>query len=117
MQPHKGLSKHVLCTKAAANTRRTQLRAVASPEWCPVGGKLRAFYLALVKAKMCYGVASWWFDTLLSDCDRPERVRAQAANIAACIPKAANREDALLEALLKPIHSVANRRAFEYHFQ
>ncbi|KAH8615462.1 putative Reverse transcriptase (RNA dependent DNA polymerase) [Trypanosoma vivax] len=59
IQPHKGLSKHVMCMKAAANTRLLQLRAVASPEWGPDREKLRAFYLALVQAKMCYGVASW----------------------------------------------------------
>ncbi|KAG8344077.1 hypothetical protein TRVL_05093 [Trypanosoma vivax] len=70
MQPHKGLSKHALCMKAAANTRPLQLRAVASPERGPDMEKLRAFYLALVQAKMCYGVASWWFDTSLSDRER-----------------------------------------------
>ncbi|KAH8607141.1 hypothetical protein ERJ75_001428600 [Trypanosoma vivax] len=56
MLPHKGLSKHALSMKAAANTRLMQLRAVASPEWGPEREKLRAFYLALVQAKMCYGV-------------------------------------------------------------
>ncbi|KAH8618652.1 hypothetical protein ERJ75_000253500 [Trypanosoma vivax] len=35
VQPRKGLSKHVTCVKAAANTRLLQLRAVASPEWGP----------------------------------------------------------------------------------
>ncbi|KAH8618285.1 hypothetical protein ERJ75_000291200 [Trypanosoma vivax] len=52
MQPHKGLSKHVMCIEEAANTRFLQLRAVASPEWGPDREKLRAFYLALVQAKM-----------------------------------------------------------------
>ncbi|KAH8617826.1 putative Reverse transcriptase (RNA dependent DNA polymerase) [Trypanosoma vivax] len=79
MQPHKGLSKHVMCMKAAANTRLLQLRAVASPEWGPDREKLRAFYLALVQAKMCYGVSSWWFYTLLSDREQVERVQTQAA--------------------------------------
>ncbi|KAH8617545.1 putative Reverse transcriptase (RNA dependent DNA polymerase) [Trypanosoma vivax] len=114
MQPHKGLSKHVMCMKAAANTRLMQLRAVASPEWGPDREKLRAFYLALVQAKMCYGVASWWFETSLSDRERLERVQAQAAHIVAGIPKAANREDALREARLRPINEVAHRRALEY---
>ncbi|CCD20778.1 reverse transcriptase (RNA-dependent DNA polymerase), partial [Trypanosoma vivax Y486] len=117
MQPHKGLSKHVRGMKAAANTRLLQLRAVASPEWGPDREKLRAFYLALVQAKMCYGVASWWFDTSLSDRERLERVQAQAAHIVAGIPKAANREDALREARLKSINEVAHRRALEYYLR
>ncbi|KAH8619571.1 hypothetical protein ERJ75_000151600 [Trypanosoma vivax] len=50
---------------------------------------------------MCYGVASWWFETSLSDRERLERVQTQAAHIVAGIPKAANREDALREARLK----------------
>ncbi|KAH8615400.1 hypothetical protein ERJ75_000588700 [Trypanosoma vivax] len=80
-----------------------QLRAVASPQCGPEREKLRAFCVALVQAKMCYGVASRWFDGSLSDRERLERVRAQAARAAAGIPKAANREDALREARLKPI--------------
>ncbi|CCD15172.1 unnamed protein product [Trypanosoma congolense IL3000] len=52
MQPHKGLSKHVQGAKAAADARLLQLRAVASPEWGPDREKLRAFYLALVQAKV-----------------------------------------------------------------
>ncbi|KAH8609116.1 putative Reverse transcriptase (RNA dependent DNA polymerase) [Trypanosoma vivax] len=115
MQPHKGLSKHVMCMKAAANTRLIQLRAVASPEWGPDREKPRVFYLAFVQAKMCYGVASWWFDTSLSDRERLERVQTQAAHIVAAIPKAANREDGSLEARLKPISEVAHRRALEYY--
>ncbi|KAH8607727.1 putative Reverse transcriptase (RNA dependent DNA polymerase) [Trypanosoma vivax] len=117
MQPHKGLSKHVMCMKAAANTRLLQLRAVASPEWGPDREQLCAFCLALVQAKMCYGVASWWFDTSLSDRERLERVQTQAAHIVAGIPKAANREDALREARLKPINGVAHRRALEYYLR
>ncbi|CCD20135.1 hypothetical protein, conserved, partial [Trypanosoma vivax Y486] len=117
MQPHKRLTKHALSMKAAANTRLLQLRAVASPEWCPDREKLRAFYLALVQAKMCYGVASWWFDTSLSDRERLERVQAQAAHIVAGIPKAANREDALRKARLKPINEVAHRTALEYYLR
>ncbi|KAH8617212.1 putative Reverse transcriptase (RNA dependent DNA polymerase) [Trypanosoma vivax] len=95
MQPHKGLSKHVMCMKAAANTRLTQLRAVASPECGTDREKLRAFYLALGQAKMCYGVASWWFDTSLSDLERMERGQTQAAHIVAGIPKAGKREGLL----------------------
>ncbi|KAG8338859.1 putative retrotransposon hot spot protein [Trypanosoma vivax] len=95
MRPHKGLSKHAMCMKAPVNTRLMQLRAVASPEWGPDRKKLRAFCVALVQAKMCYGVASWWFDASLSDRERLERVQARAAHIVAGIPKAANREDAL----------------------
>ncbi|KAG8344882.1 hypothetical protein TRVL_04294 [Trypanosoma vivax] len=91
MQPHKGLSKHVMCMKAAANTRLMQLRAVAAPERGPDREQLRAFHLALVQAKMCYGVASWWFDTSLSDRELLERVQAQAVHIVAGISKAANR--------------------------
>ncbi|CCD20584.1 hypothetical protein, conserved, partial [Trypanosoma vivax Y486] len=117
MQPHKGLSKHVVCVKAAANTRLLQLRAVAPPERDQEREKLRAFCLALVQANMCYGVASWWFDTSLSDRERLERVQAQAAHIVAGIPKAANREDALREARLKPPNEVAHRRALEYYLQ
>ncbi|CCD19515.1 reverse transcriptase (RNA-dependent DNA polymerase), partial [Trypanosoma vivax Y486] len=117
MQPHKGLSKHVMCMKAAPSTRPAQLRQVASPERDQEREKLRAFCLALVQAKMCYGVASWWFDTSLSDRERLERVQTQAAHIVAGIPKAANREDALREARLKPINEVAHRRALEYYLQ
>ncbi|KAH8606538.1 hypothetical protein ERJ75_001504900 [Trypanosoma vivax] len=40
VQPHKGLSKHVLSVKEAADTRLMQLRAVASPEWGPEREKL-----------------------------------------------------------------------------
>ncbi|KAH8605646.1 hypothetical protein ERJ75_001605500 [Trypanosoma vivax] len=117
MQSHKGLSKRVLSVTAAANTRLMQLRAVASPEWGPDREKLRAFFLALAQAKMCYGVASWWFDASLSDRERLERVQAQAAHIVAGIPKAADREDALREARLKPINEVAHRRALEYYLR
>ncbi|CCD19913.1 reverse transcriptase (RNA-dependent DNA polymerase) [Trypanosoma vivax Y486] len=95
MQPHKGLTKHVMCMKAAADTLLMQLRAVASPECGTDREKLRAFYLALGQAKMCYGVASWWFDTSLSDLERLERGQTQAAHIVAGIPKAANREGLL----------------------
>ncbi|KAH8606518.1 hypothetical protein ERJ75_001506800 [Trypanosoma vivax] len=94
MQPHKGLSKHALSVKEAAGTRLMQLGAVTSPEWGPEREKLRVFCVALVRAKMCYGVASRWFDTSLLDRERLDRVRAQAAHVAAGIPKAANREDA-----------------------
>ncbi|KAH8610340.1 hypothetical protein ERJ75_001110800 [Trypanosoma vivax] len=66
---------------------------------------------------MCYGVASWWFDASLSDRERLERVQVQAAHIVAGIPKAANREDALREARLKPINEVAHRRALEYYLR
>ncbi|CCD11911.1 unnamed protein product [Trypanosoma congolense IL3000] len=74
MQPHKGLSKHVQGVKAAADERPLQLRAVASPEWGPEREKLRAFYRALVQAKVCYGMASLWFYTSLSDRERLEKV-------------------------------------------
>ncbi|KAH8612619.1 hypothetical protein ERJ75_000881400 [Trypanosoma vivax] len=117
VQPHKGLSKHVLSMKGAPSTRLMQLGAVASPEWGPEREKLRAFCFALVRAKMCYGVASRWFDASLSDRKRLERVRAQAAHVAAGISKAANRVDALREARLKPINEVAHRRALEYYLQ
>ncbi|CCD19406.1 retrotransposon hot spot protein (RHS), putative, (fragment), partial [Trypanosoma vivax Y486] len=117
MQPHKGPSVYVMCMKAAANTRLMQLRAVASPEWGPEGEKLRAFYLALAQAKMCYGVASWWFDALLSDRERLERVQAQAPHIVAGIPKAANREGALCTTRAKPTDEVAHRRALEYYLR
>ncbi|KAH8603209.1 hypothetical protein ERJ75_001846100 [Trypanosoma vivax] len=66
---------------------------------------------------MCYGVASWWFDTSLSDRERLERVQAQAAHILAGNPKAANWEDALREARLKPTNEVAHRRALEHCLQ
>ncbi|KAH8607055.1 hypothetical protein ERJ75_001472800 [Trypanosoma vivax] len=66
---------------------------------------------------MCYGVASWRFDTSLSDREGLERVQAQAAHIVAGIPKAANRKDALREAWLKPINEVAHRRALEYYLR
>ncbi|KAH8615424.1 hypothetical protein ERJ75_000586500 [Trypanosoma vivax] len=117
VQPHKGLSKHVLCVKEAAGTRLMQLRAVASPEWGPEREKLRAFCVALVRAKMCYGVVSRWFDASLSDRERLDRVRAQAAHVAAGIPKAANREDGLREARLKPINEAVRRRALEYYLR
>ncbi|KAG8341050.1 hypothetical protein TRVL_08119 [Trypanosoma vivax] len=73
MQPHKGLSKHAPSMKAAANTRLMQLRQVASPQLCPEREKLRAFYLSLAQTRMCYGVASWWFDGSLADRERLER--------------------------------------------
>ncbi|RHW72721.1 Reverse transcriptase (RNA-dependent DNA polymerase) [Trypanosoma brucei equiperdum] len=95
VQPHKGLSKHARSVKAAADTRLMQLRAVVSPEWGPDREKLRAFYLVLVRAKIFYGIASWWSDSSLSDRERLERVQAQAAQIMTGIPKAANREDAV----------------------
>ncbi|KAH8606531.1 hypothetical protein ERJ75_001504500 [Trypanosoma vivax] len=117
VQPHKGLSKHVLSVKAAANTRLMQLGAVSSPEWGSEREKLRAFCVALVQAKMCYGVVSWWFDTSLSDRERLDRVRAQAARVAAGIPKNANREDALREARLKPINEAVRRRALEHYLR
>ncbi|KAH8617721.1 hypothetical protein ERJ75_000349700 [Trypanosoma vivax] len=66
---------------------------------------------------MCYGVASWRFDTSLSDRERLERVQTQAAHIVAGIPKVANREDALREACLKPINEVAHRRALGYYLR
>ncbi|CCD16585.1 unnamed protein product [Trypanosoma congolense IL3000] len=87
---------------------------MASPEWGPDREELRAFYPALVQAKVCYGIASWWFDTSLSDRERLEKVQAQAAHIVAGIPKAANRDDAMREARLKPMNGVAHRRALEY---
>ncbi|CCD19767.1 hypothetical protein, conserved in T.vivax [Trypanosoma vivax Y486] len=117
VQLHKGLSKHVLSVTEAVGTRLMQLRAVASPEWGPEREKLRAFCLAPVRAKMCYGVASRWFDTSLSDRERLDRVRAQAARIAAGIPKTANREDGLREARLKPINEAVRRRALEYYLR
>ncbi|KAG8340666.1 hypothetical protein TRVL_08505 [Trypanosoma vivax] len=70
MQPHKGLSKHALSVKAAADTRLMQLRAVGAQKWDPEGEKLRPFYLAVVRPKICYGVASWWLDASLSDRER-----------------------------------------------
>ncbi|KAH8609148.1 hypothetical protein ERJ75_001268300 [Trypanosoma vivax] len=117
MQPHKELSNHALSMGAAAGTRLMQLRAVASPECGPDREKLRAFHLALVQAKMCFVVEPWLFDTSLSDRERLERVQAQAAHIAAGIPKAANLEDALREARLKLINEVAHRRALEYYLR
>ncbi|CCD12245.1 unnamed protein product [Trypanosoma congolense IL3000] len=87
---------------------------MASPEWGPDREELRAFYPALVQAKVCYGIASWWFDTSLSDRERREKVQAQAAHLVAGIPKAANRDDAMREARLKPMNEVAHRRALEY---
>nr|CCC90773.1 unnamed protein product [Trypanosoma congolense IL3000] len=117
MQPHKGLSKHVQGAKAVAEARLLQLRAVASPEWSPDRERWRAFYRALVQAKVCYGIASWWFVTSLSDRERLEKVQAQAAHIVSGIPKASNRNDALCEARLKPMNEVAHRRALEYHLR
>ncbi|KAH8616321.1 hypothetical protein ERJ75_000497900 [Trypanosoma vivax] len=117
MQPRNGLSKHVMCMKAAANARLMRLRAVAPAERCPDREKMRAFYLALVQAKMCYGVASWWFDASLKDRERLERVQVQAAHIVAGIPKAVNRAFALREARQKPINEVAHRRALEYYLR
>ncbi|CCD20312.1 putative Reverse transcriptase (RNA dependent DNA polymerase) [Trypanosoma vivax] len=117
MQPRNGLSKHVLSMKAAANARLMRLRAVAPAERCPDREKMRAFYLALVQAKMCYGVASWWFDASLKDRERLERVQVQAAHIVAGIPKAVNRAFALREARQKPINEVAHRRALEYYLR
>ncbi|KAH8617524.1 hypothetical protein ERJ75_000364700 [Trypanosoma vivax] len=117
MQPHKGLRKYVMCMEGAASKRLLQLRAVVSPECGPDRDKRRAFHLALAQAKMCYGVASWWFDALLSDCERLERKQAQVPHIVASIPKAANREDALCTTRLKPADEVAHRRASEYYLR
>ncbi|KAH8608554.1 hypothetical protein ERJ75_001297000 [Trypanosoma vivax] len=109
VQPHKGLSKHVLSVKAAAGTRLMQLRAVASPQWGPEREKLRAFCVHWYRPRCA--TASRWFDASLLDRERLDRVQAQAAHIAAGIPKAANREDALREARLKPINEAVHRRA------
>ncbi|KAG8339544.1 hypothetical protein TRVL_09629 [Trypanosoma vivax] len=103
--------------KAATSTRLTQLGAVASPEWGPEREGLCAFCLALVRAKMCYWVASWWFDSSLSDRERLERVQAKAMNVVAGIPKVANREDGLREEQPKRINEVAHRTALEYCLQ
>ncbi|CCD17982.1 reverse transcriptase (RNA-dependent DNA polymerase), putative, fragment [Trypanosoma vivax Y486] len=117
VQPRKRWTEHVTSKKAAANTRLTQLRAVASPEWAPEREKLRTFCVALVRAKMCYGVASLWFDALLLDRERLGRVQTEVVLILAGNPKAANREDALREAQPKPINEVAYRRALEYYLE
>ncbi|KAH8609784.1 putative Reverse transcriptase (RNA dependent DNA polymerase) [Trypanosoma vivax] len=111
----KGLSKHGLCMKAVASTRLLQLRAAASPEWGPDREERRGSHRAPEQAEMCYGVASWWFDTSLSDLERVERVQAQAAHMVAGNPKAANREGGLREARLKPINEVARRRALDHY--
>ncbi|KAG8341347.1 hypothetical protein ERJ75_000665800 [Trypanosoma vivax] len=74
-------------------------------------------YLALAQDKICYGIASWWFDASLSSRERPESVQGQKAQIVAGIPKAANRAVALREARLKPINEVARRRALEYYLR
>ncbi|KAH8616480.1 hypothetical protein ERJ75_000474900 [Trypanosoma vivax] len=66
---------------------------------------------------MCRSIASWWFGNALSVRRRLETVKAQAAHIVAGIPKAANREDALREARLKPINEVTRRRALEYNMR
>ncbi|CCD18271.1 hypothetical protein, conserved in T. vivax [Trypanosoma vivax Y486] len=87
MQPRKGLSKHVLNVRPAANTQLMQLMAAASPEWDPEGEKLRPFCLALVQVKICHDVASWWFDAAQSDRERLEMVQAQAAQTAEGNPK------------------------------
>ncbi|CCD21331.1 hypothetical protein, conserved, partial [Trypanosoma vivax Y486] len=63
---------------------------------------------------MYFGAASWWFDTSLSDRERLERVRAQAAHIVAGIPNAFDQEDVLREARLKPINEAAHRRPLEH---
>ncbi|KAH8604300.1 hypothetical protein ERJ75_001734400 [Trypanosoma vivax] len=103
--------------KTAAGTRLMQLREVAPPEWDSEREKPRAFCLALVQAKMCYGVASWWVDASLSDRERLERVQAQAEHVVAVVPDAANREDALCEALLKATNEVGHRKALEYYLR
>ncbi|KAH8609944.1 hypothetical protein ERJ75_001152900 [Trypanosoma vivax] len=117
VQPHTRWSEHVMCMKEAPGTCPLLLRAVAAPERGPDREQLRAFHLASVQKKMCYGVASWWFDASVSDRERLERVRAQAARVAAGIPKAFDREDALCEARLKPVSGVPHRRALEYCLQ
>ncbi|KAG8339101.1 hypothetical protein TRVL_10071 [Trypanosoma vivax] len=81
--------------KAAAGTRPMQLMAVASPQLCPDREKLRAFYLSPVQAKICYDVASRWFDVSLSDRERLERVQAQAARILAGIRRAVDKPYAM----------------------
>ncbi|KAH8614855.1 hypothetical protein ERJ75_000645300 [Trypanosoma vivax] len=117
VQPHTRWSEHVMCMKEAPGTCPLLLSAVAAPERGPDREQLRAFHLASVQKKMCYGVASWWFDASVSDRERLERVRAQAARVAAGIPKAFDREDALCEARLKPVSGVPHRRALEYCLQ
>ncbi|KAH8612904.1 hypothetical protein ERJ75_000844400 [Trypanosoma vivax] len=103
-----------MCMTAAPNARLLQLKAVASPEGETAREKLRPFCLALAKTKRSYGVASWWFDTSLSDRERPERVQTQTAHIVAGIPKAANMEDALREARMRPNNAMAHQRASEF---
>ncbi|KAG8339175.1 hypothetical protein TRVL_09997 [Trypanosoma vivax] len=114
VQPHKRSSKHALSIEEVADARPTEPRQVAPPEWGPEREKLRAFYLALVQNKMCYGVASWWFETSLSDRERLERVQTQAGHILAGVPKAFDREHALREARLKPINEVPHRRVLHH---
>ncbi|KAH8612867.1 hypothetical protein ERJ75_000842800 [Trypanosoma vivax] len=99
--------------KAAPNARLLQLKAVASPERETDREKLHPFCLALEQTKRCYGVASWWFDTSLSNRERTERVQTQTDNIGAGVPKPANMEDALREARLRPNNAMAHRRASE----
>ncbi|KAH8606499.1 hypothetical protein ERJ75_001507300 [Trypanosoma vivax] len=91
-----------------------QLRAVASPEWGPEREKLRAFCVALVQAKMCYGV------TVVRCLAVGSRAAGQGAGTGGTrsggYSKAANREDALREARLKPINEAVHRRALEHYF-
>ncbi|KAH8614882.1 hypothetical protein ERJ75_000643600 [Trypanosoma vivax] len=117
VQPRTRWSEHVMCMKEAPGTCPLLLRAEAAPERGPDREQLRAFHLASVQKTMCCGVASWWFDASVSDRGRLERVRAQTARVAAGIPKAFDREDALCEARLKPVGGVPHRRALEYCLQ
>ncbi|CCD18575.1 hypothetical protein, conserved [Trypanosoma vivax Y486] len=118
VQPHKRSTKHALSIEEAAGTQLTQVRqAIAPPEGGTTRDELRAFCLALVQNKMCYAVASWWFDTSLSDRERLGRVQAQAAHIVAGIPKAFERKDALREARLKTVSGVPHRRVLEYYLR
>ncbi|RNE95641.1 Tcoingi protein, partial [Trypanosoma conorhini] len=117
LQPHKGAGKHVREKMDSGNRKLLQLRAIASPEWGPSKETLRAFYMALIRARVCYGIAVWWFLASPSSRDALERLQARAAHVIAGVPGNANRHDILKEARLCTIDAYATYKALEFYLQ
>lgn len=101
----------------ALRLKLAKLRAVASPEFGPSRETLRAFYLALIQAKVLYASGAWWFHPSVSNNKTVEALHTRPAHVIAGVPMSANRTDILKEARLHPLHEVATERALEYYLK
>ncbi|CCD18435.1 putative Reverse transcriptase (RNA dependent DNA polymerase) [Trypanosoma vivax] len=113
VQLHKGLRKHASSVKAREGACLKQLRAEASAEWGPDMEKLRDFCLAAVQDRICYGVASWWFDASLQDRERLGWARAPGTS-GIGQSKSSRCEDAMVVAGLGLMSEEAHRRSLKY---